>query len=144
MGTSPLSPEEIRAAAGAHHQLGPEYSDAVVASFLEKVDQEIAARVEQRFAAATPPARPARPARPEAPESRRTLLKGFAMGVAVSVATVVLIVGTKPGSHALLLLFPLLMAYAAGALWSSRRAKRRAALGQSPQDAVGGGYRRLI
>ena len=84
MGTSPLSPEEIRAAAGAHHQLGPEYSDAVVASFLEKVDQEIAARVEQRFAATTPRARPARP---EAPENRRTLLKGFAMGVAVSVAT---------------------------------------------------------
>jgi hypothetical protein len=141
MGTSPLSPEEIRAAAGAHHQLGPEYSDAVVASFLEKVDQEIAARVEQRFAATTPRARPARP---EAPENRRTLLKGFAMGVAASVATVVLIVGTKPGSHALLLLFPLLLAYAAGALWSSRRAKRKAALGQSQPGAVSGGYRRLI
>ena len=136
-----MSPEDIRAAAGAHHELGPEYSDAVVASFLEKVDQEIAARVEQRFAATTPRARPAGPVEPE---SRRTLLKGFAMGVAASVATVVLIVGTKPGSHALLLLFPLLLAYAAGALWSSRRAKRKAALGQSPQGAVSGGYRRLI
>ncbi len=141
MGTSPLSPEEIRAAAGAHHQLGPEYSDAVVASFLEKVDQEIAARVEQRFAATTPRARPVGPAEPE---NRRTLLKGFALGVAASVATVVLIAGAAPGRHAILLLFPLLVAYGAGALWSSRRAKRRAALQQSPQGAVSGGYRRLI
>ncbi len=141
MGTSPLSPEEIRAAAGAHHQLGPEYSDAVVASFLEKVDQEIAARVEQRFAATTPRARPVGPAQPE---NRRTLLKGFAIGVATSLATVLLVVGTMPGRHALLLLFPLLVAYGAGALWSSRRAKRRAALRQSPEGAVGGGYRRLI
>ena len=141
MGTSPLSPEEIRAAAGAHHQLGPEYSDAVVASFLEKVDQEIAARVEQRFAATTPRARPVGPAQPE---NRRTLLKGFAIGVATSLATVLLVVGTMPGRHALLLLFPLLVAYGAGALWSGRRAKRRAALRQSPEGAVGGGYRRLI
>jgi hypothetical protein len=143
MGTSPLSPDEIRAAAGAHHQLGPEYSDAVVASFLEKVDQEIAARVEDRLAATPPRARPARPVEPREPESRRTLLKGFALGVAASVATVVLIVGTKPGSHALLLLFPLLLAFGAGALWTSRRASRRAALRQSPQGAVSAGYRRL-
>ena len=58
MGTSPLSPQDIRAAAGAHHDLGPEYSDAVVASFIEKVDQEIAARVEERLAASRPRARP--------------------------------------------------------------------------------------
>src|SRR6266851_1710172 len=81
MSTSPLSPEEIRAAAGAHHELGPEYSDAVVASFLEKVDQEIAARVEQRVAASTPRTRPVGPVEPE---NRRALLKGFAVGVASS------------------------------------------------------------
>ena len=34
MSTSPLSPQEIRAAA-MHRELGPEYSDAVVESFLE-------------------------------------------------------------------------------------------------------------
>src|ERR1035441_7092443 len=50
MSTSPLSPEEIRAAAEAHRELGPEYSDAVVASFIEKVDKEIAARVDARLA----------------------------------------------------------------------------------------------
>jgi hypothetical protein len=141
MGTSPLSPDEIRAAAGAHHQLGPEYSDAVVASFLEKVDQEIAARVDHRLAATTPRARPVGPAEPE---NRRTLLKGFVFGVAASVATVLLIAGAKPGHHVLLLIFPVAVAYGAGALWTSRRANRRAALRQSTPGAVGGGYRRLI
>jgi len=50
MSTSPLSPDDIRAAAEVHQELGPEYNDAVVASFLEKVDREIAARVEARLA----------------------------------------------------------------------------------------------
>jgi hypothetical protein len=141
MGTSPLSPEDIRAAAGAHHELGPEYSDAVVASFLEKVDQEIAARVEERLAASRPRAWPVRPAEPE---NRRTLLKGFAIGVASSGATVLLIAGTAPGHHALLLLFVLAVACGAGALWIKRHwANRRAALRQGPRAAMTGDYRRL-
>ena len=37
MSTSPFSPHEIRAAAAAHKELGPEYSDAVIDSFLERV-----------------------------------------------------------------------------------------------------------
>ena len=37
MSTSPFSPHEIRAAAAAHRELGPEYSDAVIDSFLERV-----------------------------------------------------------------------------------------------------------
>ena len=49
MSTSPLSPQEIRAAAAAHKELGPEYSDAVVESFLERVDREITARVDARL-----------------------------------------------------------------------------------------------
>ena len=85
-----MSPEDIRAAAGAHHELGPEYSDAVVASFLEKVDREIAARVEERLAVSTPRARPVEP------DDRRTLLKGFAMGVASSVAVLLLVGGATP------------------------------------------------
>jgi hypothetical protein len=44
MSDSPLSPQDIRAAGAAYAESGPEYSDAVVA-FLERVDQEIAARV---------------------------------------------------------------------------------------------------
>jgi hypothetical protein len=138
MGTSPLSPEDIRAAAGAHHELGPEYSDAVVASFIEKVDQEIAARVEERLEASRPRARPVEPA------NRRAVLKGFALGVAASVATVLLIAGAAPGRHALWLLLVLAVACGAGSLWASRQwASRRAALLQGPR-AAGGGSRRLI
>lgn len=76
MTDSPLSPQDIRAAAEVHRELGPEYSDAVVASFLEKVDQEIAARVEARLAG-MPPTEPAKA------DSRRTLLTGIAVGAAV-------------------------------------------------------------
>ncbi len=74
---SPLSPQEIRAAAEVHRELGPEYSDAVVASFLEKVDREIAARVEARLAG-MPPTELAKT------DSRRTLLTGIAIGAAVA------------------------------------------------------------
>jgi hypothetical protein len=138
MGTSPLSPEDIRAAAGAHHELGPEYSDAVVASFLQRVDQEIAARVDERLAASRPRTRPVERA------NRRALLTGFAIGVASSAATVLLIAGARPGHHALLLLLFLAVVCGAGSLWASRHwASRRAALLQGPR-AAGGDYRRLI
>jgi len=58
--SSPLSPEEIRAAAETHNELGPAYQDAVIDSFLDKVGREIDARVDTRLAqhqAAPPPAR---------------------------------------------------------------------------------------
>jgi hypothetical protein len=46
-----LNPDEIRAAAGAHHELGPDYQPAVIESFLDKVGKEIDARVDARLAA---------------------------------------------------------------------------------------------
>jgi F0F1-type ATP synthase assembly protein I len=54
-----MSPEEIRAAAEVHNELGPGYRDAVIDSFLDKVGREIDARVDVRLAqqqAAQPPA----------------------------------------------------------------------------------------
>jgi hypothetical protein len=48
--TSPQLPADIRAAAEIHAELGPEYRDAVVESFLAKIDQEIAARIDARLA----------------------------------------------------------------------------------------------
>jgi len=139
MGTSPISPEDIRAAAGAHHELGPEYSDAVVASFLERVDREIAARVDERLAAAG-----RRGARPVERGNRRAMMKGFAIGVASSVAVVLLVAGTSPGHKALLWLLVLGVVCGAGARWASRRwASRRAALRQGPSTTPSGDYRRL-
>jgi hypothetical protein len=73
MSTSPVSPEDIRAAAEVHQELGPEYSDAVVAAFLDKVDKEVAARVSARLAE-TSGGKLTRRGR------RRTLLAGVAMG----------------------------------------------------------------
>jgi acetyl-CoA carboxylase alpha subunit len=55
-----LSPEEIRAAAEIHRELGPEYQDAVVASFVDRVGREIDARVESRLAAVQQAGQPAR------------------------------------------------------------------------------------
>ncbi|HUB38835.1 MAG TPA: hypothetical protein VMA72_08290 [Streptosporangiaceae bacterium] len=46
---SSLSPEEIRAAAETHNELGPAYRDAVIESFLDKVGREIDARVDTRL-----------------------------------------------------------------------------------------------
>jgi len=70
--TSPVPPDDIRAAAAAHHELGPEYSDAVVAAFLERVDRAVAARAEARLAYLRRAS--------EKRANRRTLLTGLAVG----------------------------------------------------------------
>jgi len=49
---SPLSAGELRAAAETHEELGPEYQDAVLESFVERVGREIDARVDARLAQA--------------------------------------------------------------------------------------------
>lgn len=52
MGDSRLSADEIRAAAEVHNELGPDYRDAVVESFLERIDKEVGARIDARLASA--------------------------------------------------------------------------------------------
>jgi len=89
-GDPALSAEEIRAAAAAHTELGPEYSDAVVASFLEKVEQEIAARVDARLAEAS------RPELPADQDRLRTLLKGIAIGISLAGFAAVAVGGNAP------------------------------------------------
>jgi hypothetical protein len=89
MATAPLSPEEIRAAAQVHRELGPEYSDAVVESFLERVDQQISERIDARLARQVPSrkraaAHPQREADPAEREQRRSLTKGIAIGTVVT------------------------------------------------------------
>jgi hypothetical protein len=75
MSTSPLDPQDVRAAAEVHRELGPEYSDAVIAAFIDRVDRAVAARVEARLADERQ-RQPALRAR-----NHRTLLKGVALGV---------------------------------------------------------------
>ena len=81
MSTSPVSPEDIRAAAEVHAELGPEYSDAVVAAFIAEVDRQVAARVEARLASTAR-------ARPAGNGSRGQLVKGMAIGVCAGALTV--------------------------------------------------------
>lgn len=75
-----LSPEEIRVAAETHRELGPEYRDAVIDSFLEGVGREIDARVDARLAAAQKSATQPRP------QSRNLALPitSLALGVPLS------------------------------------------------------------
>jgi hypothetical protein len=56
---SSFSPDEVRAAAEVHSELGPGYRDAVIDSFLDKVGREIDARVDARVAAQHPAQPPA-------------------------------------------------------------------------------------
>lgn len=80
MSTSPLSPQEIRAAAAARQELGPEYSDAVIESFLERIDQEITARLDARLG----PVSPEQPVQQVHSNGRRTLLTGVAIGIFIT------------------------------------------------------------
>jgi hypothetical protein len=120
MSDSPLSREEIHAAAAAHNELGPEYSDAVVASFLEKIDREIDARVDARLAGKR------RPAPPAERDDLRTLLKGVAIGIGASGLTVFAVADRADHPHrviwVLLLLVVATASWAAGRRLSNRRA----------------------
>jgi hypothetical protein len=82
MSTSPLSPDDIRAAAGAHAELGPEYRDAVVESFLAKIDSEIGARIDARLA--TTPRVQRRDVDPVSAARRRGLASGLVLGTIVT------------------------------------------------------------
>jgi hypothetical protein len=50
MSDSRLSPDEVRAVAAVHNELGPEYQDAVVESFLEKIDKQVGDRIDAHLA----------------------------------------------------------------------------------------------
>lgn len=54
MSSPSLTPDEVRAAAETHHELGPDYQSAVIESFIDKVGREIDARVDARVASAYP------------------------------------------------------------------------------------------
>jgi hypothetical protein len=101
MSDSPVSPEDIRAAAETYHELGPEYHDAVVASFLQKVDREVAARVEARLAETAAAQPPKRKRRGTALGKRRVLRDVAAASAgALAVVGVVAAVGVQHASSA--------------------------------------------
>jgi hypothetical protein len=96
MNTSPLSSQEIRAAAEAHRELGPDYHDAVVESFLSKVEKEIEARVEARLAESPPRSRK-RELDPATLAKRRLVLQSATLGsVGAAIPLSFLILGLNP------------------------------------------------
>jgi len=86
-----LSPEEIRAAAEIHTELGPDYRDAVVESFVERVGREIDARVDSRLAAAQQ--RAVEPAKPQ--KSLALPITSIALGIPLSGITLGLASGDQ-------------------------------------------------
>lgn len=82
MSDSPLSAQDIRAAAEVHRELGADYSDAVVESFLSKIDAHIEERVEQRLASLTRPTR--RSVDPVRLSKQRTVFAGVITGSVVA------------------------------------------------------------
>jgi hypothetical protein len=87
-GTSAVSAEDVQAAAAVHQELGPDYSDAVLAAFIDRVDRAVDARVAARLAdgARSDPAAPAR-------RSQRRLTRRVARDVLAASAGALVAVG---------------------------------------------------
>ncbi len=87
-----LSPDEIRAAAETHRDLGPEYQSAVIESFLDRVGREIDARVDARLARAQMPvAKPVKQHRERSPMA--LAIVSISLGIPLSAIAV------AAGSH---------------------------------------------
>jgi hypothetical protein len=90
-----LTPDEIRAAAETHRDLGPDYQPAVIESFLEKVGREIDARVDARVAAQQQmPAAPAK--RAAAREPSAFVLAVVSMAFGIPLTAIVAVAGSNP------------------------------------------------
>ena len=92
---STLTPDEIRAAAETHSELGPDYQSAVIESFLDKVGKEIDHRVDARLAMARP-----QPQYPVQSPQQRPAKAGspFALAI-VSIIMGIPLSGINAGSH---------------------------------------------
>ncbi len=102
-----LTPQEIRAAAETHRDLGPEYQSAVIESFLDRVGTEIDARVDARLAAAQmTSARPAKQHKEGAPLA----LAIVSMALGIPLTAIALAVGHNPPGFAGLLVIWLAIA----------------------------------
>ena len=107
--SSELTPGEVRAAAEVHRELGPEYSDAVVESFLERIDRRVAERVDREVAARVdarlrePEPQPHPRPQPQVPQQiapshgRLLLLTGVAIGVVATAIPSIMVASSVGG-----------------------------------------------
>lgn len=124
MSEKPVTAEDVRAAAEVHRELGPDYDDAVVESFLERVEKQIDARVDERLAAAR--RRPRRPTDPVRLTKYRFALAGAAAGSVVAGIPLTLIAahalsGTGRSPHMVVVWVVLLVVYGLAAYRLRRR-----------------------
>ena len=105
---SPLSAGEFRAAAETSKELGPEYQDAILESFVDRVGREIDARVDARLAqAAAQPLAAQRMATPPAPRTPKPFsVMALALGsiaLGIPLTAIVVAAGAHPAGFAGLL-----------------------------------------
>jgi len=124
MSTPQLPPEEVRAAAEVHGELCPEYQDAVVDSFLEKVNMEMRVRAAARtdeMARTEPAARLGR---------RHQMLKGMVVGTALTgipltVFVINLAQQPNPGGYPAKLALVWILIVALNLAWAGWRGRSR-------------------
>ncbi|MFD1537844.1 hypothetical protein [Nonomuraea guangzhouensis] len=83
--------DELRAAVGARRDLGPDYEDAIVESFLEKMGQEVDRRVDERLAALGPKGKNKDVAKRQGPSDGQRLalaIVSLALGTVVTLAVI--------------------------------------------------------
>jgi hypothetical protein len=107
-----LTPEEIRAAAETHGELGPEYSSAVIESFLDKVGKEIDARVDARVAGSRPPFSPIAPypVQPPVQSGNRAAFALALISMVVGIPLTAIVSGLHQGLPGLLIIWVALVA----------------------------------
>jgi hypothetical protein len=101
--SSSFSRDEIRAAAETHRELGPDYQEAVIESFLDKVGKEIDARVDARLGDDRRNWRP-QPAAPKQQHGSAMALAIVSMVLGIPLTAIVLAVGSRPAGLAGLLI----------------------------------------
>ena len=102
MSSSSFSRDEIRAAAETHRELGPDYQEAVIESFLDKVGKEIDARVDARLGSSRRDWRPQRP--PKQHHGSAMALAIVSMVLGIPLTAIVLAAGSHPAGLAGLLI----------------------------------------
>ena len=102
MSSSSFSRDEIRAAAETHRELGPDYQEAVIESFLDKVGKEIDARVDARLGNSRRDWRPQRA--PKQHHGSAMALAIVSMVLGIPLTAIVLAAGSHPAGLAGLLI----------------------------------------
>lgn len=93
MTAAELTPEEIAAALAARRELGPEYEDAIAASMADRIEREIAARVE---AGRVPAKRERRESEPHSADRSATFLAGASLIAGIPITAIA--AGTSHGN----------------------------------------------